>query len=263
MAAYLACGSGALVSHRAAAALRGLAGFPEDSIELSVAGQRGRRLGFVVHRTAPLPRVDVTVVNGMPATSVARTLIDLASVVPDDLLEEALDDALRRKLVSLPRLRWRIAELAGKGRPGIALIRSLVEARGGGDAVPGSVFETRLLRLLMKGGLPMPALQHEIRSGRRLIAIVDFAFPEARLAVEADGYRCHSGRARWEHDLARRNALTSMGWRVLHVTWNDLTRRGSATLEGIEAALARVTGSPPGELAAGPPRGVTNLRGVP
>jgi very-short-patch-repair endonuclease len=64
--------------------------------------------------------------------------------------------------------------------------------------------------------------QHEIRVRGRVVARVDFAVPAARLAIEADSYRWHSGRKNWQEDLARRNALTSLGWRVIHVTWGDL-----------------------------------------
>lgn len=123
------------------------------------------------------------------------------------------------------------------GRPGIVAIRSLLDARDPSSAVPRSVFETRLLRVLKAAGLPTPTLQHQVRDDRRVVAIVDFAFPAARLAIEADGYRWHSGRARWEHDLARRNTLTSLGWRVLHMTWTDLTTNPTAMIHRIETAL--------------------------
>jgi very-short-patch-repair endonuclease len=76
----------------------------------------------------------------------------------------------------------------------------------------------------MRAGLPKPAIQHEIRDRGRLVAIVDFAYPDVRLAIEADGYRWHSGRARWRTDLQRRNAVTALGWRIVHVTWEDLER---------------------------------------
>ncbi len=240
MVGCLACKNDAVVSHRSAAALRKLPGFDGGPVELSVPNGRGRCRGFTVHRMF-LPMVDVTVAHGIPVTTTARTLIDLASVEPASVVEEALDDALRRQLVSLARLRWRVDELAKCGRPGIAAIRPLLDARGTGVSVPQSVFERRLLRLLAKSGLSMPITQHEVRVGRRLVAIIDFAFPEVRLGIEADGYRWHSGRLRWEHDLVRRNALTALGWRVLHVTWDDVARRPGETVQGIKAAFAQAT----------------------
>lgn len=239
LAGCFAWGNGAVASHRAAAPLWSLAGFDPGLVEVIVPRGRKRRAvdGIVAHWLPPLPPADITVVDAIPVTTVARTLIDLASVASRETLEEALDDALRRRLVSLPRLRWRLSELSRCGRPGIVAISSLLGARDPSSAVPRSVFETRLLRVLKAAGLPAPTLQHQVRDDRRVIAVVDFAFPAARLAIEADGYRWHSGRARWEHDLARRNALTSLGWRVLHITWTDLTTNPTAMIHRIETAL--------------------------
>jgi len=179
----------------------------------------------------------MTTVGAIPVTTAARTLFDIAADVAAGVVEEALDDALRRGIVSLPRLQWRLDELGRKGRPGIATMRSLLADRGG-SAVPQSVFETKLLRLLTRSGLPQPVTQHHVKERGRLVAVVDFAFPSARVAVEADGYRWHSGHRRWARDVARRNALTSLGWRVIHVTWNDLTSRPQHILRSVEALVS-------------------------
>ena len=222
-------------------ALWSLPGFNEGRVEVSATRPGRRRRGLIVHRVLELPPADVTVVDGIPVTTVARTLIDIAAFVPPTVLEEALDDALRRKLVSLVRMRWRLGDLARPGRPGIAPMRALLASREAAVAVPQSVFETRLLKLLKDAGLPMPTLQHEIRSGSRLVAVVDFAFPALRVAIEAEGYRWHSGRVRWERDLQRRNALTALGWHIVHVTWTGLRDRPRETVEGIKAALIHAT----------------------
>jgi very-short-patch-repair endonuclease len=238
MAACLAAGSGAVVSHRAAAALWRMAGFDERVLEVTIPRQRGRTSGFTIHRTTSMRRIDVTVLDGIPVTTPARTLIDLSSTSSADVLEEALDDALRRELCTLDRLRRGIDALGTNGRRGIGVIRVLVEARERGGVVPDSVLETRTLRLIRAGGLPEPILQHEVRVGDRVIAVIDFAWPEAMLAVEADGYRWHSGRARWQHDLVRRNALGKLGWRSVHITWWDLVERAHETVEEIGAAYS-------------------------
>lgn len=244
IAACFAWGDGVVVSHRAAAALWRLPGFEPGFVELIV--PRGRRRthshGIVAHRLPMLPIADISLVEEIPVTAVARTLIDIAAIAAPDILEEAMDDALRRGLVSLPRLRWRLSELGRSGRPGIVVMRALLAARESSSAVPGSVFETRLLRILLEAGIPKPTLQHPIRDGRRTVAVVDFAFPAAQLAIEADGYRWHSGRARWEHDLARRNILTSLGWRVVHITWTDLTSNSPEMINRIRRVLATGAG---------------------
>lgn len=239
LAACLGGGEGAVASHRAAAGLFGLSGIDPGAVEITVPrGRRYRRAGVVAHETRRLPRVDVTVADRIPATSPARTLIDLSAVVEPDVLEEALDDALRSGLVSLPRLRWRMSELKRCGLAGIAVMRSLLDARGPADAVPASVLETRLLRLLTRAGLPAPVCQHPIREAGKLLAVVDFAYPAVRLAIEAEGYRYHSGRAKWRHDLSRRNSVTSRGWRVMHVTADDLETRPHAVCRTLARALA-------------------------
>jgi very-short-patch-repair endonuclease len=196
-----------------------------------------RGLSGIVHRPRSLPSADVTAVDAIPVTTPARTLLDMAAVVSADLVEEALDDALRRKLVSLPRLRWRLTEIGRSGRPGVAVLRSLVDARGHATPVPQSVFETRLLRALKSAGLPEPVIQHEVRDRGRLVGVVDLAFPAARVAIEAEGYRWHAGRLRFERDLARRNSLTALGWRVIHVTWADLNDRTETAVQAIVRAV--------------------------
>jgi hypothetical protein len=168
-----------------------------------------------------LPDVDITIVEAIPVTTPERTLLDVAGVVSRDLVEEALDDTLRRGLSSLARLRWRLEEVGGVGTPGTAPLREMIEARSAGG-IPQSVFETRWLRIMRRAGLPQPELQYEIRDGGRLVARVDFAYPDAKLAIEAEGRRWHTGRVRFEQDLARRNALTKLRWQVIHVTWSDL-----------------------------------------
>lgn len=128
-------------------------------------------------------------------------------------------------------------------------LRALLEARAPGPA-PGSPLERRLLRLLRSAGLAAGAVaQHEIRDRGRLVAIADVAFPALKLALEADGYRWHAGRARWEHDLARRNRLVALGWTVLHVTAADLDQRREETVRTIARLTAR------GDLGSAPQRG--------
>ena len=244
VAACLAWGGDSVVSHRAAAALWELPGFRPGVPEITVPRERRRTRssGIVVHWAPAIPPPDVTELTAIRVTAPARTLIDLASVAPRDVLEEALDDALRRKLVSLPRLRWRLDDLGRNGRSGIMAFRALLAARDSSSAVPDSVFETRLFRVLRESGLPKPVLQHPVSDEQRLVAIVDFAFPSARVAIEAEGYRWHSGRLRWEHDLARRNMLTALGWRVIHVTWSDISSNRGALIQRIQKVMTEANG---------------------
>ncbi|HEX2057284.1 MAG TPA: DUF559 domain-containing protein [Actinomycetota bacterium] len=95
----------------------------------------------------------------------------------------------------------------------------------------------------MRSGLPRPVRQHRITDNGKLVARVDFAYPDSLVAVEVDGYRWHSGRRAWSRDLTRRdltrrNRLTSLGWRVLHVTHDDLMERPNEIVEQIDAVLS-------------------------
>lgn len=247
LATTLEWGDGAVASHRAAAALLHLAGVDARPLEITVPRARrrdGAQPDVIVHRNALEPR-ERTMVEAIPTTTPARTLIDLAAVVPREITEEALDDALRRGLVSIARLRSRLTtEMRGR-RPGFRALREMVEARTG-TGVPQSVFETRLLRLLARARLPRPVVQHRIVDlAGRLVAIADFAYPHARVAIEADGHRWHSGRARWERDRRRLNALTRLGWRVIHVTWAQLQARpDEITSQIAEILVAPTRGTP-------------------
>jgi very-short-patch-repair endonuclease len=144
----------------------------------------------------------------------------------------ALDDALRRRLVTVAQLRRRLGRAGGRGRSGTALLRDFVDARAGLTRAPESGLETRLLRVLRAAGLPRPAVQHRIGNYR-----VDFAYPGARVAIEADGFRWHSTRQQWDRDRARRNALTAMGWTVLHVTSTQLREQPEEVVNTIRTTL--------------------------
>jgi len=225
LAACLAWGAGAVSSHRAAAALRELVGFSPGPIELIVPRKRERAYPHVVHRPRVLDRVDISVLDAIPVATAARTLIDLATCVGADVLEEALDDALRRELVSLRFLRRRAEQLGAR-----TVLKHLLDARAGVKRGPESRLETKVLRALRAAGLPKPAVQHRIGRYR-----VDFAYVDARVAIECDGYRYHSGRRAFDDDRARQNALTAMGWRVLRVTWPQLRDRPEEVIGAILA----------------------------
>jgi very-short-patch-repair endonuclease len=238
MAAFLWAGRDAVVSHRAAAALWELKGIEPGAIEVTV--DRARRApadGVILHRSQKLPACDRTVVGIFHTTSVSRTLIDLSSTLPEEILEEALDDALCRGLTSVRRLRWRIGELAGSGRRGARLFRKLLDSRAPGSRAAESDLETRVFRLLVSSGLPTPTRQYEIRDRGRILLRVDLAYPDHFVAIECDGYRYHSGRKAWQKDLNRRNILATRGWKVLHVTWEDLRLRPREIVQEVRTAL--------------------------
>ena len=217
--------------------LLSLDGVEPDTVEMTAPlGRRSSLEGVLVHRTRSLPACDVAVVCRIPSTNASRTLLDLGAVVDEEILELALEDALRRGLTSLPRLEWRISQLCKKGRAGCLPLRRLLDERRA-NAPTESALETKLARLIRKSDLPQPDRQYQVPAPSGQVMRVDFAYPREKVAVEADGYRWHSGRRDWERELRRRNDLQGRGWAVLHVTSADLRNSPDTVLENIRAAL--------------------------
>ena len=231
--------SGGIASHSAAATLLNLDGVDERALEVTT----DRRLkspepSVLIHRCRQLPP-DSTAVDGIPTTSATRTLFDLAGDLAPAELELAMEDALRRGLTSLPRLRWCLTTMGGQGRRGTASMRTVLSAYEAQATPTDSAFEARLHQLLRSADLPLPRRQFEINDGDRLIGRADFAYPLERVVIEAVSFRWHSGRAAWSRDQGRWNAFIVAGWRVLNVTWEDLTTRPQEVVDQVRRAVGR------------------------
>jgi hypothetical protein len=222
LAAVLAGGGGSLASHRSAARLWRLRDVPRWRPEITTPGTRAPLVaGVVCHRTDRLDAVDVSVTDGVPCTTVARTLLDLGGVVHRTVVRTAAEDALLRGLVSLVDLVCLLERVGGRGRRGTKALRWTL--RG---CLPAAGLESRLeaalLRLIRSSGAPEPVPQHEVRGHDGRTVRLDFAWPALRIAVEADGRRWHSTTADFERDMARANRLAISGWQLLRFGWNDV-----------------------------------------
>jgi very-short-patch-repair endonuclease len=207
------------VSHRAAAAFWNLDGFSPEIVEVTTdVDLRSYETGTVIHRALAVPPRDVTVVKGIPITTVHRTLIDLGAEVNIDDLELALECALRRGVTTVPRLMRRLDSVAVRGKRGSGAIRAVLEQRGDKSRPTESELETRFLQFLRRHRRPLPERQSSIHDDEGFVARVDFVYPANRLVVEVESRRHHSSRGDWERDLRRRNRLTSANYRVLHAT---------------------------------------------
>jgi very-short-patch-repair endonuclease len=216
-AANLWAGSGA-ASHRTAAVLWQMEGFEAGSVEMTMTRtRRSPSPWLTVFRSA---RFAVQRRHGIPVTTVARTLIDLGHVASPRAVERALEDSLRRRLTTVARVNDALAREGGRGRRGAATLGRILRERAG--APTESELERRLLALLRDAGLPPPRCQHLVRLPGGALARLDFAYPDAMLGIEADGYRWHSGREAWSDDRTRTNGLVGVGWRILHTTWTDV-----------------------------------------
>ncbi len=242
MAAVLAAGPGALLSHRDAAALHGLRP-PGDHVrwEVTTTGRASSTKTIRVFRTATLDARDVTVVAGIPATSVARTLVDLAGTVPRVQLTKALNEAERQCVFDLRAIERALAATARRPGSGHGAMRqALDELRTIGAHVTRSELEDRFLVLLDAHQLPRPRTNYGIEGME-----VDVAWPAQRLVVELDGWGFHQTRRAFQNDRERGNALDAAGWRLLRFTWADVTRRPDETVVRVARALARGRRYPP------------------
>lgn len=233
-----ACLAGpAVASHRSASAQWYLPDFPRDIVEVTARRHRRRRSDDVVwHESFHLGPRDVADVDGIPTTRPHRTLIDLAGIATDDeVLERALDDALRRELTGLEQIASRLEQL-GPLRRGYQRMRSLLE-HPGRLGMTDSTLETRFLQLLRKHDLREPVLQHPVRRINGSMAYVDCAYPDLGIAIELEGGFVHAGRRPRNRDAARQADLTIEGWRVVPMTWDNVVVDAEATVLRMRALL--------------------------
>ncbi len=210
---------GALASHSSAARLWNFTYRPEDRYEITVPTERRPRLvGVGVHRTTLLDDADVAQRSGIPCTSFERTLCDCTTRMSELQLGRALDDGLRRGVASLRRLKDCAERLdSGPGRH-MSVIRSALGARDPNYDPGGSDDELRVLRVLKRAGLPLPAQQHEVVVDGKTYR-PDYAWPVWKIFSEYYGRTSHIGASAVAYDNERITALAAQGWLPLIFTW--------------------------------------------
>ena len=221
--------SAAWASHRTGAALGRLDGFDGRTIEVVAHhGSRRRRRTWTVHESRTLRGVDLTEIDGIPVTSLPRTILDLPAVAHPYAVGKALDHACRRDAGMLDRIVRRHLELPRRGRRGARTMSDMLAERLGLPGLGDSDFETEAIRLVRTIGLPDPVLQYEVRDGD-FVAYLDLAWPDIRWVVECDSLAHHSGKGSHEWDRARRRRLKRLGWETTEVTYDDVTKRPGQT----------------------------------
>ena len=232
MAAVLACGPGALLSHRSAADLWGLR--PNTRwIEVTVRrGSHGVR-GITVHTTRGLAPQDRAIVQGIPVTSVARTLLDLAAVlVPNDLLV-AIDRAERLRILDLAAVNELL--LRARGRRGARALRRAIAAYR--PSTQKSELERRFRELIERtADIPHPSF-NALTQAETGAHEVDALWQQHRLAVQLDGFAFHHTRRDKERDAATDADLELAGYQVLRLTWDDVTINAERTLRRLRRRL--------------------------
>ena len=225
-AALLALGRGALLSHRTAARLHGLLppggetsrnhGRRAGAVDVTVVGRRPRRrAGIASHSTPALAEDDRALREGLPATAVARTLVDLAASADDDILDRMVAEALATRRATAEQIERAMSRATD--RRGHGLLRGLLDG-GGGFVRSGG--ERALLGLIVAAGLPRPELNVRLGPWE-----ADFVWRDAHLVVELDGRDGHSSPWASDRDARKSLELERAGWRVVRVTGRQLARR--------------------------------------
>jgi very-short-patch-repair endonuclease len=221
MAAVLACGPGALLSHTSAAALHGLLSTASPTVDVTIPRRAGlSRPGISVHRSTSLDHAAFAEVHGIPCTSVSRTLLDLAAIVNRRVLERVCDQAEVLRVLDWTAI-GALLERA-QGRPGIRRLRLVLDALDFSEGVTRSELERRFLALCRRADLPSPAVNQWLAMAGEEIQ-VDFVWHRARVIAETDGFRTHGTRRAFERDRRRDRLLSLAGWTVVRFTWDDLT----------------------------------------
>lgn len=236
-AAVLLAGADALVSGRSALALFDV-GTPPPVPTICVPPSASARTRAAHVRRSPVAPVDRTRVGPVPATTPARALLEVAALVPSGELEELVDDVLDRRLARPATVVGAIRRsLTGKGRTGVQQLRDALAPWLEG-VMPGSPAEARLLRKLRDAGIPAPVKQHPVLlPGGREVRL-DLAWPSSLVGLEYDGRRWHGPR-RLGADIAREDALRSLGWWIGRVDRVDLAPSSTRVVGEVRARLAR------------------------
>lgn len=227
-AAVLACGADAVASHRSAACLFGL--LPETeaaAVHVTVSGRNpGVHPGIRLHRVKDLPRQDVTTVNGIRVTSLARTIRDVAATESARDTERAFQEALYREVVTDKAI---AAVLQREPRRrGAPVIRSLLQD----PRLTRSERERRILNLIAQAHLPKPLTNFPIRG-----YVADVFWPQHNLILEFDGWRGHGHRLAFESNRRRDQVMLAAGLRTLRITDRQPTNEPIALVARIAQTM--------------------------
>jgi very-short-patch-repair endonuclease/predicted transcriptional regulator of viral defense system len=233
LAAVLACGPTAVLSHLSAAAIHGFFSWDDRHPEVTVRNYR-HHAGIRIHRTITLDRADVVRHHALPLTSPARTLVDLAAHLNDKALRRAVRHAQSLGLTNPQEL---LATLERLGpRRGAARLTSLLAT---GPAPTRSELEDVVLDLILAGGFAPPHVNRPMKIGKQRV-VPDFRWPTARLVVEADGAAWHDHRLAREDDAERQALLEAHGERVVRITWSEAITARTRTLARLRTAGAPI-----------------------
>jgi very-short-patch-repair endonuclease len=236
LAAVLVCGEGAVVSHGSAAELLGL--WNKKPVLINVIGpsQAGRKIDGVRWHRVSLPGPDeMTIQQGIPCTSVSRTLVDLAGSLGQISLRRVVEQAAVLRLLDIPD----VDRILARGRRrGASQLREVLVAWRGEKCLPHlrSLLEARLFPALVEADLPRPRCNVKLQIAGRYFE-VDLLWEEQRLVIETDGEETHGTRAAFRRDRWRDQVLTAAGYRTARITWIQMDEEPAAVVARIKRML--------------------------
>jgi hypothetical protein len=218
--------------------LWGFAGGHTDLSEITCPRwRRSKHDDLVVHESKALSPDCITEIDGIPVTTPALTLLMLGAVCSPLVVERSLDIGIRRGIVTDESVRDLLRRTGRQGRDGVGVLRSIMRSRDPERAPSESEMELLLLKILRANGLPDPVPQHSIFDGRRFVARVDFAYVDAKIAIEYESFQEHANRLGLERDNPRRNALLAVDWRPMGATYADIRAGGSSLCAEIRRSV--------------------------
>jgi very-short-patch-repair endonuclease len=261
LGATLACGDGAVVSHRTAAALLGLLDRAPVVVDVISPRESGRGIEGIRRHHAPPPRGgEVGHCNGIPCTSPTRTIVDLAGILGERSLRHVVERATVLRILDVSAIEQLLARKRRRGAPALrsilrpwrgASISQSFKRGGVGSAVPEapiklrSELEARLLALIRASDLPTPTCNQRVDAGDGNAVIeVDFLWPAQRVVVETDGETFHGNPLAFERDRKRDRELQLSGYRVIRFTYRQIEEESDAVISAIRRLLAATSPAP-------------------
>jgi predicted transcriptional regulator of viral defense system len=240
LAAVLTCGPGAVLSHVSAAVHWELLTYDAPRPEVTAPASRSGAPGIRLHRSRSLDARDATEHRGIPVTTVAKTLLDVAACAPRHHVDHAVGQALRNELYD-HRAILHVLE-RHRGRRGAKALRA---ATSDDPAFTRGELERRFRGLCRRAGLPRPLSNVDVADADLHPHEVDFLFPDHRLVVETDGWRDHGTRVAFERDRAKDAALVAAGYAVLRFTKRQIADDPGTVAERVRAGCSRAFASAP------------------
>jgi very-short-patch-repair endonuclease len=237
-ASWLAVGPHAVLSHETAAEVLEIPNVVRGRLVLTVPHSGWHRIpGVFVHQLSDIWPDHVATMHGLPVTTSARTIVDLAAVVHPARLRHIVEDAKHAGLASYESIGQCLASVARRGKPGVRSLTLVLDRLGPGKTPATSVLERMMLDLLRASDLTMPVGQFPF-PGRQFVAgCVDFAYPEAKLVIETDGRRWHTRIKEVTRDRERDLEAARHGWQTLRFLYEHVQGDPTGTLDTIRIVL--------------------------